>query len=126
MYLNNLEKSILSCVLENLEGIEIEHCSCLLEAINKLFSYEIKQEAILNDYDSKVWISQNFIDLSDYTVDVEDYINLASPFWESSKFMLQMVLFIAEYLLKIVYYPYMTSEDLILAIKERIWDDVNI
>lgn len=120
MYLNILEKMVLARIIENLEGIEIGYCSGVLEIVNKIFSYEIKQDAILGEYDSKVWISQNFIDLCDYMQDVDGYINLADPFIEPSKFMLQAVLYISKQLLYNYYYPYITSDDLIRRIKEGV------
>lgn len=101
-YLNDLEKDVLSRMIDNLDDLEGRD-GYVSELAFTLFENEnINGSMTYSTYKASQWIMENFHDLGDVVEDMEDYYGTAhaNPFSNPEKFMVQVVLYLAE---KLVY-----------------------
>lgn len=97
--LNNLEKDVLSRMIDHLDDLEggdgyvSELAFTLFEAEN------INGSMTYNTYEAEQWIAEHFHDLADVVEDMAaDWDITPNPFSNPEKFMVQVVLYLAEQL----------------------------
>ena len=97
--LNNLEKDVLSRMIDHLDDLE-GHDGYVSELAFTLFEAEnIYGSMTYNTYKAEQWIAKNFIDLADVVGDMAaDWDITPNPFSNPEKFMVQVVLYLAEQL----------------------------
>lgn len=95
--MNALEKSVMEMMLDNLDTLEGRD-GYVSELAFTLFECEnIDGSMTYSTYKAAQWIMENFHDLGDVVEDMEDYgIAPDNPFSNPEKFMVQVVLFLAE------------------------------
>lgn len=97
--LNNLEKDVLSRMIDHLD--DLEGCDGYVsELAFTLFEAEnINGSMTYNTYKAEQWIAEHFHDLADVVEDMAaDWGITPNPFSNPEKFMVQVVLYLAEQL----------------------------
>ena len=97
--LNNLEKDVLSRMIDHLD--DLEGCDGYVsELAFTLFEAEnINGSMTFSAYKAEQWIAAHFHDLADVVEDmVADWDITPNPFSNPEKFMVQVVLYLAEQL----------------------------
>lgn len=98
-YLNDLEKDVLSHMIDKLDDLE-GHEGYVSELAFTLFENEnINGSMTYSTYKASQWIMENFHDLGDVVEDMAaDWDITPNPFSNPEKFMVQVVLYLAEQL----------------------------
>ena len=97
--LNDLEKDVLSRMIDNLD--DLEGCDGYVSDLAfTLFEAEnINGSMTYNTYKAEQWIAEHFHDLADVVEDMAaDWDITPNPFSNPEKFMVQVVLYLAEQL----------------------------
>ena len=95
--LNDLEKDVLSRMIDNLDEFEGRDGYVSDLAFTLFEGENIDGTMTYSTYKASQWIMENFHDLGDVVEDMEDYgIAPENPFSNPEKFMVQVVLFLAE------------------------------
>ena len=95
--LNALERDVLERMIDALEGVEGRDGYVSDLAFTMFEAENIDGTMTYSTYKASQWIMENFHDLGDVVEDMEDYgIAPENPFSNPEKFMVQVVLFIAE------------------------------
>ena len=95
--LNDLEKDVLSRMIDNLDDLEGRD-GYVSDLAFTLFECEnIDGTMTYSTYKASQWIMENFHDLGDVVEDMEDYYGTApeNPFKSPETFQLQVVLYLA-------------------------------
>lgn len=97
--LNNLEKDVLSRMIDHLDDLEGRD-GYVSELAFTLFEGENIDGSITYDtYEAEQWIAEHFLDLADVVEDMAaDWDSTPNPFANPEVFMLQVVIYIAEQL----------------------------
>ena len=98
-YLNDLEKDVLSRMIDNLDDLE-GHEGYVSELAFTLFENEnINGSMTYSTYKASQWIMENFHDLGDVVEDMAAEWGITpNPFNNPEAFMVQVVLYLAEQL----------------------------
>ena len=97
--LNNLEKSVMEMMLNNLDTMEGRE-GYVSDLAFELFEGEnINGSITYSTYKAKEWITEHFHDLGDVVEEmVSEWDIMPNPFDNPEKFMVQVVLYVAEQL----------------------------
>ena len=98
--LNALERDVLERMIDALDDMEGRD-GCVSDLAFTLFEAEnINGSMTCSAWKASQWIMENFHDLGDVVEDMEDYTGTthANPFSNPEKFMVQVVLYLAEQL----------------------------
>lgn len=98
-YLNDLEKDVLSRMIDNLDNLEGRD-GYVSDLAFALFEGEnIDGSMTYSTYKAEQWIAEHFHDLADVVEDMAaDWDITPNPFSNPEKFMVQVVLYLAEQL----------------------------
>ena len=95
--MNALEQSVMEMMLDNLDTLEGRDGNVSDMAFTLFEGENIDGTMTYSTYKAAQWIMENFHDLGDVVEDMEDYgIAPDNPFSNPEKFMVQVVLFLAE------------------------------